>query len=135
MPLTSAKDIDEVADRKAELLPVPEWNDEVYIRWISAAERDAIEALCSRRNAGIVDTETLRAKACAYFLSDAKGDRIYTGEDDWQRLQHKNGIALDRITEAGFDFNDLTRKTSKAAREAAKKDSERTAGASSSATE
>lgn len=86
---------------------VPALGESVYIRTITAGERDHLEALTK-----VADTRPqfirgrFRAQFCAYFLSDKDGKRIVPDEeiDALDGLQH---AVLDDILNLGLEFNNL----------------------------
>lgn len=87
-----------VPDLKIELVPVPEWGGEVYVKSMSGVERDKFESSIIERKGKnqIVKTDNIRAKLCAYTLCDAEGNLLFS-EKDIIELGKKNASALSRV--------------------------------------
>jgi len=103
----SAKDILGVSDIKIELVEVPEWGGNVYVKGMTGAERDKFEGGIVRIGAvpgkrgkpgtpGKLDLTDLRAKICSMTICDADGKRLFT-EEDVQALSQKSAAALQRV--------------------------------------
>lgn len=104
--LLSRDDILKVDDKATELILVDDWGPkgqpgQVYIRLISAAERDQIEKL-----AQLMELDNYRAKCCLMFLSDGDGKPLLK-RGDLTALGTKSGRALDQIHMAGVRFNHM----------------------------
>jgi hypothetical protein len=93
-------------DRPVEELWVPEWNLRIYLRTMSAGERDAFGASNDPRlNGGKqADYATLRARFCALVIVDESGERIFSA-GDIEALSAKSATAIDRIWEAASKLN------------------------------
>jgi len=86
-------------DLPRELVSVPEWGGEVYVRCMTGEERDAWEA-------SVVDTsgagkakpklENLRAKLVARTVVDEDGNRLFS-DLDVAVLGRKSAAAMDRL--------------------------------------
>jgi hypothetical protein len=85
-------------DSQQEYVEIPEWHGGVYVRSLTAEERDAYEgSLVEVRGKKVeLRKENARAKLVALTVVDAAGARLFT-EADVERLGKKNGAALDRI--------------------------------------
>ena len=81
-------DILNVHDIKVELVPVPEWGGEVYVKGMSGIERDAFEASIveTRGKNTRVNMANVRAKLAAQTLCD-------------EELGKKSASALQRVFE------------------------------------
>lgn len=91
-------------DRPLVLVDVPEWGGAVYVRAISAVERDAFEL-------GYAEDKTnLRAKLAALCCCDEEGAALFDHADDIAALGDKSGAALDRVFEAATKLNKFTGK-------------------------
>lgn len=88
----SAKDIIK------ELVPVPEWGGEVYVRGMSGEERDKWEAgiVTSNGKTQRVDMKNVRAKLAAMTVCDEEGNLLFS-TNDVPDLSKKSAAALQRI--------------------------------------
>ena len=93
-------DILAVKDIKIELVPVPEWGGEVYIKGMSGLERDAFEAsvIEQKGNKQKVNMANVRAKLAAQTLCDEEGNRLFN-DADIKELGKKSASALQRVFE------------------------------------
>ena len=96
----SKEQILSIRDIKIEELYVPEWNDSIFIKTMTAEERDKFEESIFIRDGGKRKTDLfgLRAKMCAFVICDEKGNRLFT-EKEVEALSQKNANALTRIFE------------------------------------
>jgi hypothetical protein len=85
-------------DLPKELVSVPEWGGEVYIRCLTAAERDDWEAsvMHMEGNKTKANMQNLRAKLVARTLCDEDGVRMFS-DADVAALGQKSAAALDRL--------------------------------------
>jgi hypothetical protein len=104
-----------VDDLPRKEVPVPKWNDTVWLRTITAAERDAY-MLSARPVAEGEEPnyENFRARLLVYAICDAQGNRLFKdGEDDlvgakcadaimllFREAQALNGLAPDSVEDA-----------------------------------
>ena len=97
-----------IRDIKIEELYIPEWEDTVYVKTMSAEERDKFEEAIFVRegNKRKADLVGLRTKMCAFVLCDEQGNRLFT-EDEVQALSHKNANALTRIFEKAQEMSKM----------------------------
>ena len=88
-------------DSKVEPVEVPEWaNVEVYVRSLTAGERDMFEESFRDEDGKRRDLKDFRAKFAALSLCDKHGARIFT-DNDVAALSLKSAAALDRVLDAG----------------------------------
>ena len=86
-----------------EKIKVPEWGGEVFIREMTAAERDGWEATAFGENA---DKTCIRARLACICLCDDKGARLFS-DTDLPSLGKLSASALDRIFTASMKVNRL----------------------------
>ena len=98
--MLTRKDILALDDLPRREVHIPEWNDSVFVRALTGAERDKLERLVS-------SSQTSRAAIVVLCCVDANGDRLFT-DKDVAALGDKNGHALERIVSAALDFNILS---------------------------
>ncbi|CEF48254.1 unnamed protein product [uncultured bacterium] len=97
------EDILGVDDAEVEPLEIPEWNLTVYLRIMTARERDRFEEL--QRGQGFAD---IRARMAAACICDESGELAFT-EADIPALAKKSSVALDRIFAAAIRLNRIGR--------------------------
>jgi len=96
MALT-ANDILSVDDIKRELVSVPEWGGDVWVRGMTGEERDKFEAsvLQIRSSGQTVNMRNLRAKIASMTICDEDGVLLFDGKADG--LAKKSAAALQRV--------------------------------------
>ena len=105
-PLLSREAILSAEDLDRERVHVPEWGGDVYVRVMTAAERDLWESeLYEARQKGL-PLKNVRARLAVRVLVDENGQRLFS-DDDAAALGAKSGRALDRIFEAASRLNRL----------------------------
>lgn len=89
-----------IRDIKIEELFVPEWNDSIFVKTMTAEERDQFEQAVFLQGDGKRKAQIsgLRAKMCAFVICDAEGNRLFT-EGEVEALSKKSAAALTRIFE------------------------------------
>jgi len=99
----------EVDDINIELLDIPEWGGEVYVRGLTGIERDNYEAglIISRGKQQVVNLQNARAKLCALSLCDADGKPLFTPADVI-RLGEKSASALSKVFETAQRLSGLS---------------------------
>lgn len=105
--MLTATDILECADLGSpEKVEIPEWNDHVYVRIMSGAERDQWEILTTTliKNPEIIN---VRAALCAMTICDKSGQRLFTN-DQIEKLGEKSAIPLDRVFAVAKRINKLS---------------------------
>lgn len=89
-------------DLKVEEVDIPEWGGIVYVRTLTAKERDAFEnSMVEVRGKGKNQTRelrirNLRAGLAVRCLVDSEGNRLFN-DGDADELGNKSGSALDKI--------------------------------------
>lgn len=81
---------------------VPEWGGTVYVRSITAGERDKFEA--SVNNGTRQNLENFRARFAVLVLCDDAGNRLFS-DSDANALSQKSASALQTILSAGMTHN------------------------------
>jgi hypothetical protein len=102
MAILSKKEILTADDLARELVPVPEWGGEVYVRGMTGAERDKFESgiVEQRGKSQSLNMANIRAKLASLTICDETGQRLFT-EADVQALSAKSAAALQRVFEVG----------------------------------
>lgn len=100
-------------DLVQEQVNVPEWNGFVYVRTMTAEERDAHEiATVATNESGDSEEsvkrnmENFRARLCAATIVNANGKRLFATKDI-PLLSKKNGRAIGRIYDAACKVNGI----------------------------
>lgn len=88
-------------DLPTKTVSVPGWGGAVYIRRLTAGERDAFDALAVEKQ-GL----GLRTALCLRSICDASGQRLFK-DDEAELLAGKSAKALDVIFDAATKFNAL----------------------------
>ena len=84
-------------DLKKELVSVPEWGGDVYVRGMSGVDRDRFEILLLQTSKDKkFTTENFRAKLASMSICDERGKLLFT-EKDVLELANKSASALQRI--------------------------------------
>lgn len=108
MALLTREAILNVDDLPRELVAVPEWGGEVYVRALTGAERDAFEqSIVEQRGKSTrMNLRNIRAKLVSLAVIDGNGNRIFS-DDDVKWLGNKSAAALDRIFEVAQRLSGL----------------------------
>lgn len=92
-------------DTKTVAVEVPEWEETVYVRTISNAERAKLDELSRKlhKEGREIDgvTHLVIMTAC-----EANGERIW-GEGDFEHVHNKSAAVLDRLFKAAAELNGL----------------------------
>jgi len=98
MPLLTRDAILDKKDLPRELVNVPEWGGDVYVRALGGEERDKFEMsiIEVKGNSQKVNMENMRAKLCALTICDEDGNLIFS-DADVRELGKKSAAALTRI--------------------------------------
>lgn len=100
-------------DLPRELVAVPEWGGDVYVRTLTGTERDAFEAASLRvtgtgkKRKTEANTVNFRSRLAVLVCSDEQGQRIFKDEDAGV-LGRKSAAALDRIADVALRLNHMT---------------------------
>lgn len=102
MEALTRQQIFDAPDREMRRVDVPEWGGYVYIKPLSAFDKDKYEQGLVETNGEnrTVNLMNSRAKLVALACVDADGSRIFGDVSDVLRLGQKSAIALDRIVAA-----------------------------------
>lgn len=82
-------------DRQRELVPVPEWGGEVWIRGLTGAERDRFEGSLLDGGRKVDYARQVRARMLVMAICDEGGKSLFTPKD-LDALGAKSAAALDR---------------------------------------
>jgi len=103
--LTKANILSFGATRKTKKIRVKPWGGDTLIRGVSAGEMDHIESILDGYAKDPMSmTSRVRATACAYFLSDESGNRMF-GDDDIDALNALPAAGLTFVMNEGLRFN------------------------------
>jgi hypothetical protein len=96
-------------DLKKELVPVPEWGGDIYVRALTGAERDQFEASIveMRGKKSVFKPENIRAKLAVYSVCDEGGKRLFS-DADMTALSKKSAAALQRVFETAQRLSGIT---------------------------
>jgi hypothetical protein len=97
-------------DLPRERVDVPEWGGSVWVRAMTAAERDALDA--AQYLSGDDEAERLRnfrARVAVATICDENGKLLFSPQDV-ELLGRKSSVALERICRVAFRLNGLTEK-------------------------
>lgn len=88
-------------DLKRELVDVPEWGGSVYVRELTATERDELELACwqEQQRSGRPLAKHYRARLVALSVCDVDGKPLFTPADV-DALAGKSGRVIGRLTDA-----------------------------------
>ncbi len=92
---------------RVEEIKVPEWGGTVFVREITASERDAFEASSLDKKGG-AKMVNIRARLAVLTLADSEGKRLFS-DGDVAALGELPASAMDRIFEASMRVNRLTK--------------------------
>lgn len=100
----------EIKDLQVELVDVPEWGGQVYVRGMSGSERDAFEAsvVDLRGSAQKVNMQNIRARLVSLTACDQEGNRLFS-DSDIIELGKKSAIALQRIFDVAQRLSGLSK--------------------------
>lgn len=91
---------------KVEEVEIPEWESSVFVRELTAGERDMFEQLASSFAKNPNALKDMRARVAAWAICDADGTRLFT-DADINKLTKLGGKALDRILDAVYGLSGL----------------------------
>ena len=96
-------------DLERKLVTVKEWGGDVYVRSMTAAERDDWEAglMASKTEDAKSNLRNLRARLTVICVVDEAGNRLFS-DADAEALGQKSARAVDRIFSAAARLNALS---------------------------
>ena len=94
-------------DLPTESVEVPEWSATVYVRSMSARDRDLFESQMMDLAEKGRRMENFRARLAVFCCVDEDGKRIFR-DGDIAALGEKSGRALDRVFEVASRLNKMT---------------------------
>lgn len=108
MPTLTKLQIIEAQDIQKELVKVPEWGGDVYVKMMTGKERDTFESSLFEtkgddRKQNLVN---MRARLAAMTIVDDNGTRLFS-DDDVNALGKKSARALDRIFKVAQKLNGI----------------------------
>lgn len=97
-------------DLKKQLVKVPEWGGEVYVRCMTGTERDTFEseAYTVKGKNVEINRENFRARLLVRVIVDEKNERLFS-DKDIASLGAKSGKCLDRLFSVAMTINGLSR--------------------------
>jgi hypothetical protein len=109
MALLTRDAILQAQDLPRELVSVPEWGGEVYVRALTGAERDAFEqSIVEQKGKSTkMNLQNMRAKLVALTVVDEEGKRVFS-DADAKLLGQKSALALNRVFEVAQKLSGLT---------------------------
>lgn len=98
MAILSKADILKVSDIQRELVAVPEWGGDVWVKGLTGAERGQYEKsiLTIRGKDQTINMAHIRAKLASLSICDEAGARLFT-DADVEALDGKSAAALERV--------------------------------------
>jgi hypothetical protein len=99
MATLDKKSILEAQDITKELVSVPEWGGDVWVKSLTGAERDQFEASIVQMKGSNMNfnMSNIRAKLASLSLCDDKGVRLFTSDAEVKLLSGKSSQALQRV--------------------------------------
>lgn len=92
----------EFNDRQIECVPIPEWGGEVFVRNMTAGERDRWEIAAQGKR-----TEDVRAALAVLTVCDESGELLFK-QEDIPLLTAKNAAPMQRIFNASIELNRIS---------------------------
>ena len=98
-------------DLSKESVAVPEWGGDVWVRTMTASERDAFDmSFIDAKTGKTVGTmKDLRSRLCQITLCDDDGKLLFD-QGDIPKLAAKSGAVLDRCFDVAQRINGITGK-------------------------
>tara|TARA_R110000824_G_scaffold354555_1_gene541664 strand:+ start:2298 stop:2645 length:348 start_codon:yes stop_codon:yes gene_type:complete len=82
-------------DLPKEVVNIPEWGGDVFVRTLTGTERDAFEqSMVQKKNKP--NLNNVRARFAVLTVCDEKGERLFS-DNDSEALGKKSASALDRV--------------------------------------
>lgn len=112
----SADQILKADDLPKTWVPTPDWSPKgtdrnlcgVFVRTMTATERDAFEVSCLDGQGKARNLRNLRARLCSLCMVDAKGERLFD-ENQANDLGGKSGQVMDVVFDAAQRLNGITK--------------------------
>lgn len=83
-------------DLPKEMVEVPEWGGQVWVKTLSGTARDSFEQSMVTRKKNTPNMDNVRARFAVLTICDENGERLFT-DADAKELGRKSAAALDRI--------------------------------------
>ncbi len=99
--------INAASDLTKELVAVPEWGGEVWVRVMDGTDRDSLETSCQSKEDE--PAANFRAKVLVRSLCASDNTRLFE-DDDAEALGKKSIVALERVFEVATRINALSAK-------------------------
>jgi hypothetical protein len=99
-------------DLPRELVNVPEWGGDVFVRTMTGTDRDAFEASLIGKEGRM---DNVRARLVSLTLCDDKGDRLFS-DAEVAELGKKSAKALDRVFGVAQRINGIGAEQAEAAK-------------------
>ncbi len=109
MPVLGRDEILAADDIQIELVKVPEWGGDVYVKGITGKERGQFEAsvILYSGNKQKIDMVDMRATLGSLTMVDVDGKKLFTPADV-RALNKKSAAPLDRVFEVAQRLSGLT---------------------------
>lgn len=108
MGVLSKDQIVSADDAGRELVAVPEWGGEVYVKVMSGTERDDFESWCAKASKR-ENFVNLRAKLLSLCLVSENGSRLFS-DNEMQSLGNKSGVVIARLYVKAREVNAFDKK-------------------------
>jgi hypothetical protein len=105
--MLSREDILRANDLERELVSVPQWGGEVYVRVMTGAERDRYERSLLALDGDRAPVQQFRAHLLALCLCDEYGGRLFDIQEI-SMLNDKSWVVMDRLYEVAQRLNKTT---------------------------
>lgn len=108
--MLSKEQILQADDLKKELVEVPEWDGQVWVRTLTGEELDSYET--SIVGKGKSDMRNIRSRLIARCVVDQDGNRLFA-DNEAEQLGGKSAAALDRLYDVAMRLNGRSEKDQK----------------------
>ncbi len=98
-----------VDDLPIKEVKVPEWGGSVFVRSLTAADRDKYESSIVMADSEEKKYENIRARFLALVMVDQKGEVMFKEEGDVLLLGKKSAAALDRVWGVAQHLNKINK--------------------------
>ncbi len=105
---------DDLPRKKLSFRP---WDMDLYIKRLSAKERDSWEGICLEIGECLKKNEyskwgelSVKATLVCFSLCDESGQKIFPDVEDIPKINEKSGSILDKIAEEAQAYNEITEK-------------------------